>query len=58
MSDTNKARLTNDLEKNEMLCLGLKSLIDSGSSQNSLSVVVEELCDNSESLRNKYGTFN
>lgn len=58
MSDTNKARLTNDLEKNEMLCLGLKALIDSGSSQNSLSVVVEELCDSSESLRNKYGTFN
>ncbi len=58
MSDTNKTRLTNDLENNEMLCLGLKALIDGGSSQKSLSIVVEELCDSSESLKNKYGTFN
>jgi hypothetical protein len=58
VSDTNEARLTNDLENNEMLCLGLKALIDSGSSRKSLSAVVEELCDSSESLKNKYGTFN
>jgi hypothetical protein len=58
MPDTNKNLLTNELENNEMLCLGLKALIDGGGSRKSLSTVVEELCNSSESLKNKYGTFN
>jgi hypothetical protein len=58
MHDINKVELTNDLENNDLLCMGLKSLIDSGCSRESLSTVVEELCNTSESLRNKYGTFN
>lgn len=58
MSDSNKVQLTNDLEKNSMLCLGLKALIDCGCSQESLSTIVEELCDSSEFLKNRYSTFN
>jgi hypothetical protein len=58
MSNAKKSILTNVLENNELLCLGLKALIDGGSSRESLSTVVEGLCDSSESLKNKYGTFN
>ena len=50
--------LTNELEKNEQLCISLKSLVDSGCSKESLSTVVEELCDRAEYIKNQYGSFN
>jgi len=58
MSNQDHTLLTSELEKNEQICLGLKVLIDSGCSRESLSAVAEELCDRSELLKNKYGTFN
>lgn len=58
MSNKNSTLLTSELEKNDQFCLGLKSLIDSGCSQQALSTLVEELCDKSESLKNTFGTFN
>ncbi|MEY8213798.1 MAG: hypothetical protein RPR97_04845 [Colwellia sp.] len=58
MSNIDTTSLTNDLEKNEQICIGLKSLINSACSRESLSAIVEELCDRSESLKNKCGTFN
>ena len=58
MSNQDCTLLTSELEKNEQFCLGFKSLIDSGCSQEALSALAEELCDKSESLKNKFGVFN
>lgn len=49
--------LTDELEKNEQICLSLKGLIDSHCTQHTLSVLAEELCDKAEHLKNRYGTF-
>lgn len=57
MSSQKDTLLTNELEKNQQICLGLKALVDSGFSHQSLSVVVDELCDKSDSLKNTFGTF-
>lgn len=58
MSNQDCTSLTHELEKNEQICIGLKALIDNGCSRESLSVLAEELCDRSESLKNKYGSYN
>jgi len=42
--------LTNITAKHIQFCHGLKALIDGGCSVDSLSDVVEELCDQSESI--------
>ena len=57
MSNQDCTLLTNELEKNEQFCMSLKSLIDSGCSKESLSVVAEELCDRAELIKNTYGSF-
>jgi hypothetical protein len=57
MSNEDCTLLTSELEKNEQFCHGLKSLIDSGCSMETLSELAEELCDKSESLKNRFGVF-
>lgn len=57
MPNQDHTLLTSELEKNDQFCLGLKSLIDSGCSQQTLSTLVDELCDKSEILKNTFGTF-
>jgi hypothetical protein len=58
MSNQDCTLLTSELEKNEQFCQSLKTLIQNGCSRETLSVLAEELCDNSESIRNRFGTFN
>jgi len=50
--------LTNELEKNEQICMSLKSLIDNDCSKEVLSTLAEELCDKSEYMKNTFGVFN
>lgn len=58
MSKQDYTSLTSELESNEQFCMSLKSLIDSDCCRESLSVIAEELCDRSEQLKYKFGTFN
>jgi hypothetical protein len=46
--------LSSELEKNEILSLALKCLIDAKCSTELLSLAIEELCDHSESIKIKY----
>jgi hypothetical protein len=57
MSTPDYTSLTAELEKNEQICLSLKGLIDCSCTQETLSVLAEELCDKAEHLKNRYGTF-
>lgn len=50
MSKANNELLTNITEKHVQFCHGLKALIDGGCSVDSLSNVIEELCNQSESI--------
>jgi hypothetical protein len=49
--------LTVELEKNEQMCTSLKALIDFGCSRETLSVIAEELCEQTEIMKNRYGIF-
>ena len=57
MSNQDNILLTTELEKNAQFCMGLKVLIDNDCSKETLSNIAEELCDSSESLRDKFGIF-
>jgi len=57
MTIPNYTLLTAELEKNEQMCMSLKALIDFGCSRDTLSVLAEELCDQTESMKNRYGVF-
>jgi len=50
MSKTKNELLTNITEKHVQFCIGLKSLIDGGCTVDSLSDIVEELCNQSERI--------
>jgi hypothetical protein len=50
MSKLNNLLLTDMTEKHVQFCIGLKALIDGGCSIDSISDVVEELCNQSESI--------
>ena len=58
MSNQDCTLLTSELEKNNQFCIGLKSLIDGDCSKEALLSLTEELCDKSESLVHRFGTFN
>lgn len=57
MSEQDYTLLTNELEKNEQICISLKLLIDNDCSKEVLSILVEELCDKSEHMKNRFGVF-
>ena len=50
MSASNIVLTTDHTNKHMQFCIGLKALIDGGCSLESLSNVVEELCNQSESI--------
>ncbi|MFT5298156.1 MAG: hypothetical protein ACI9YH_004203 [Colwellia sp.] len=50
MSNLENLLLTNITAKHVQFCNGLKGLIDGGCSLDSLSNVIEELCDQSENI--------
>jgi hypothetical protein len=50
MSVKKNVLTTEQTDKHMQFCIGLKALIDGGCSLKSLSNVVEELCDQSESI--------
>jgi hypothetical protein len=50
--------LTSELETNDQFCMSLKSLIDNDCSKEVLLALAEELCDNSEYMKNRFGVFN
>lgn len=58
MSKQDYTLLTSELEKNEQICMSLKSLIDNDCSKEVLSTLAEELCDKSEQMKNTFGVFN
>lgn len=53
MSKTNDTTLNNLVSNHTQFCLGLKSLIDGGCSTEALNPVIEELCDQAESINSK-----
>ncbi len=58
MSNKNSTLLMSELEENEQFCMSLKSLIDSNCSNKTLSILAEELCDKSESIKFLFGALN
>jgi hypothetical protein len=57
MSNLDNLLLTNITEKHVQFCIGLKAIIDGGCSVDSISDVVEELCNQSESIH-QLSSFN
>lgn len=57
MTNPDYTLLPKELEKNEQMCMSLKSLIDNDCSRETLSVLADELCDRTEFLKNRYCTF-
>ncbi|MBU2871372.1 hypothetical protein [Colwellia sp. E2M01] len=58
MPNQDYTSLASELEKNEQICISLKSLIDSDCSKQTLSVLAEELCDKSETIKYLFGVHN
>lgn len=57
MSNLNNTLLTELTAKHVQFCLGLKTLIDSGCSLESLNNVIEELCDQTEDIHLRSATI-
>jgi hypothetical protein len=58
MSNLNNTLLTDITAKHVQFCLGLKALVDGGCSLESLSNVMEELCDQTETIHLRSGIIN